>query len=97
MQHRKRWQKNVKKLNIGDQLQLLPDPTNPYDKNAVGILNSNNALLGYVPRSTIDPPSLTGKKIAGLIKKGKILCCEVVDVQYKVDPWEALLVEVRAV
>ena len=40
---------------------------------------------------------LKKNNMAGLIKKGKALCCEVVSVQYKVDSWEALLVEVREV
>jgi hypothetical protein len=36
-------------LHVGDELQLLPQPLNPGDANAVAIF-SNNTPLGYVPR-----------------------------------------------
>jgi hypothetical protein len=37
-------------LNIGDTLQLVLEPKNKFDSNAVKILNSNDIHIGYLPR-----------------------------------------------
>ena len=33
---------------------LVPDPTNPYDANAIKIMTDNGHRVGYVPRDTTD-------------------------------------------
>lgn len=38
------------KLEIGERLTLVPEPTNPYDENAIKILHGD-IFLGYVPRT----------------------------------------------
>lgn len=37
----------------GRQLTLIPEPNNPYDKNAVGVWNATRRLqIGYVPKES---------------------------------------------
>lgn len=40
----------VRNLVVGQPLRLVPEPTNPYDSNAVAIWNTSEHLLGYVSR-----------------------------------------------
>lgn len=44
---------NVKLLTIGSRLQLKPEPTNPYNPEAIAIYY-NDCLCGYVPNKFID-------------------------------------------
>lgn len=44
-------QENIKKLHIGDELLLVLEPNNLYDKNAVLVTNNFNEEIGYIPRS----------------------------------------------
>lgn len=37
-------------LNIGDRLHLQLEPTNPYDENAIKVLDKANNHVGYIPR-----------------------------------------------
>ena len=39
-----------KSLKIGDRVELIPEPENPYDHNAVMVL-CRGKQLGYLPRS----------------------------------------------
>lgn len=36
-------------VRINDELQLTPEPDNPYDPNAIAVYKGN-VLIGYVPR-----------------------------------------------
>lgn len=38
----------IRKLNKGDKLFLRPEPTNPYDKNAILILTEDEKEVGYI-------------------------------------------------
>lgn len=37
-------------LEVGNKLKLVPEPQNPYDKNAIKITDSKGNLVGYLPR-----------------------------------------------
>ena len=43
------YKKVIDKISENDILKLEPEPTNPYDPNAVKILYQNT-MLGYVPK-----------------------------------------------
>ena len=63
----------IENVNVGDSLQLIREPDNKYDSNAIGVYN-NSGSLGFVPANL-------SKKIAPLIDSGKIICsATVVDV-----------------
>jgi len=54
------------KLKEGDSVQLIPEPTNKFDKFAVGIKTvPEETMLGYVP-ATIS------EMVSNKIKEGKI-------------------------
>lgn len=36
-------------LILGSSLNLMPEPTNEFDKNAVKVLTTDNKLIGYIP------------------------------------------------
>lgn len=37
-------------LTIGAELELVPEPTNDHDPNAIKVFTNNNIFVGYVPR-----------------------------------------------
>ncbi|WP_298839056.1 HIRAN domain-containing protein [Clostridium sp.] len=61
-------------LNAGESLQLVLEPQNEYDKNAIKIVNENNVNIGYVPR-------YYNGCVAELINKGYMYSCNVYEVQ----------------
>jgi hypothetical protein len=43
----------VDRINVGDWIDLIPEPTNQYDKNAIVVsCRSTNTKLGYIYRGT---------------------------------------------
>ncbi|MDR3597057.1 HIRAN domain-containing protein [Clostridium sp.] len=40
----------VKKINIGENVRLLREPNNPYDKNAIKVLDCDDNMLGYISK-----------------------------------------------
>ena len=40
----------VNSLTVGDQLQLVPEPTNLYDRNAIRVERLDGSQVGYIPR-----------------------------------------------
>jgi HEAT repeat protein len=44
-------QKYIKSLSVGDIVFLLREPENPYDQNAIKVVNSNGDKLGYIARN----------------------------------------------
>ena len=40
----------VESLRIGEYLEIIQEPDNPYDPNAVKVMRSNGKQVGYVPR-----------------------------------------------
>ena len=56
-------QRLISKLDIGEQLILLRNPNNPYDRNAIGVYNINYDMLGHINRDL-------AKKMAPLIDSG---------------------------
>ncbi len=61
-------------LNIGENLQLVLEPENCYDKNAIKIVNNDNVHIGYIPR-------YHSEGIISLINKGYEYDCDAYEVQ----------------
>ena len=40
----------IRKLQSGDSLYFMPEPTNPYDNHAVRIYTSDDRCIGFIPR-----------------------------------------------
>jgi hypothetical protein len=63
----------IRKLNILDSLELEPEPTNPYDKDAIRVLNEDDRQIGYLE-----------KRLAGetsrAMRKGVHFLCFILDV-----------------
>lgn len=53
-------------LTVGDELELVRDPQNKYDKNAIRINSRSGEQLGHVPRldaAVLAPLMDTGKEL----------------------------------
>ena len=57
----------IRKLSEGDEVYLVPEPTNKYDLNAVRIENEEGVLLGYVPK-------VFSSKVAALLEVDPCEC-----------------------
>lgn len=40
----------IKNLSVGDKVYFLPEPSNPYDQNAVMVISSTGLHIGYIER-----------------------------------------------
>jgi hypothetical protein len=76
----------VRRLKPGAQLDLLREPTNPYDPFAVEIYRGK-VKLGYVPRSD-------NKHISRLLEQGAKLECRVIEADPEAGEWNRVRVEV---
>lgn len=61
-------------LNIEESLQLILEPENKCDKNAIRIINKNNLHIGYIPR-------YYSESITEFINKGYKYTCNVYEIQ----------------
>lgn len=43
-------QRIVRQTRVGENLSLVRDPNNPYDRNAIMVLNSRGNQLGFIPK-----------------------------------------------
>ena len=72
----------------GDMLRLDPEPTNPYDPNAVKIVDQGNSFhFGYVPKKY-------SSEVAAALEVGTELECKIVTHNPKGKPWEVCEVEI---
>ena len=60
-------------LNVGDELILVREPKNDYDKYAIKILDKFDNLIGYIPR-------YYSKSLTNYLKAGKEYRCTVFEV-----------------
>lgn len=51
----------IKRCQDGQTVRLIPEPTNPYDGNAIFVVTQNGECLGYISR---DHNEWIGKKLA---------------------------------
>lgn len=43
-------QRLIRRMSVGEQVSLVRDPTNPYDKNAIMVINSNGDQIGFISK-----------------------------------------------
>lgn len=83
----------IRHLSEGQSLQLVLEPTNKYDPNAVRIEHSEHDesfMLGYAPKKL-------SSEIAAMIEMGKHLECKIVELNPNEKPWNQCKVEIREV
>ena len=62
----------VQKLKLGEELIIVQEPSNPFDRRALEIYTKENVKLGYVPRYENPIPSRLLRqnvKIIGIVDK----------------------------
>ena len=72
--------------NVAIELQLKPEPTNKYDKNAIKIM-FNSKMLGYVP-------ARLSAQVLAFIAVAECPVCETIKVTPEAKPWNQLLVKI---
>lgn len=78
----------ISDLSIGDEFELVPEPENKFDPNAVKI-EFVGVMCGYVPRKF-------SSEVAAALETGADLVCEIVTLNPSAKPWEMCEVEVRS-
>ena len=81
----------LKDITVGDNLLLIPEPTNKFDINAIRIeyaRHDKQTMLGYVPRKF-------SPEIAGLLEIDTRLECVVTEFVKENKPWEQCKVEIK--
>lgn len=78
--------KIIKDIKVGDFLDLVPEPTNEFDSNAVRVCyedleKPDPVFLGYVPR-------IFSAEVCGLLEAEVYLECIVTAVNPSSKPWE---------
>ena len=56
----------------GERVQVLAEPSNPFDANAVMVLRGDGLMLGYVPRRANVP-------VSALLREGRTVQAELVE------------------
>ena len=79
----------ISKLKEGDDVQLIPEPTNKYDKYAIRI-EALGTMIGYIPRTM-------AISVAAKIKFRTTLSAKILEINPELDPWTALRIEVKEV
>ena len=94
---RKGWKENIARLEEGQTLNLVPDPSNRFDPDAIIISGSEKGetdimILGFVPAKTGE-----AKEVAALLRRGIELKATLLELSADFEPWKALLVEIEEV
>lgn len=80
-------------LEEGDAFELVPEPTNKYDSNAVRIeynTSDDQVMCGYVPKKF-------SAEVSAMITIGKRLECKIETLTPGAKPWEQCKVTIREV
>lgn len=80
--------KVISDLEEGDELDLIPEPTNKFDPNAVKIEAPDSVMIGYVPKKF-------SSEIAAAIDLGDDLICTITHLDPKAKPWEQCKVVIK--
>ena len=92
---REGWKENIKSLEEGEELLLVPEPTNKFDRYAIqihGVGTGEPVMLGYVPAKTGE-----ANEVSNLLQRAIPLKATLIELQPDFEPWNALLVEVEEV
>ena len=77
----------IDKLKEGNDVQLIPEPDNKYDKYAIRI-EALDTMLGYIPR-------ILAVFVAAKIKSEIVLSAKILEIKPESDSWTALKVRVK--
>lgn len=78
----------IKTLEDGTELELIPEPTNQYDPNAIRI-EFKEVMLGYVPKRF-------SAEISAWMEMAQTVECKVSKLNPMAKPWEQCEVELTA-
>jgi hypothetical protein len=81
--------KVLAELSEGDELDLIPEPDNKFDPNAIKIMCSG-VMCGYVPRKF-------SAEVTAIIETGTDLICEITHLNASAKPWEQCEVTIREI
>jgi hypothetical protein len=73
-------------MRVGDNLQLMREPQNPHDANAVRVL-WRNEMLGYIPRRE-------NSDVARQMDRGAPVKARIVQLKEARNPWQRIEFEV---
>lgn len=79
----------IERLKEGDDVQLIPEPDNKYDKYAIRI-EVLDTMLGYIPRTL-------AIFVAAKIKSKIALSAKIIQISPESDSWTALKIKVEEV
>ena len=77
----------AEELKEGDSVQLIPEPTNKYDKFAVKI-EALGTMLGYVP-------AMLSERLSKMLSTKGTLPAEITSLSLEKEPWYALRIEIK--
>jgi hypothetical protein len=77
------------KLRVGDTLNLIREPDNPHDRNAVRV-EWQGHMLGYLPRAE-------NRAVAVEMDRGALVSGRIARLREHPDSWQRLLIEVFVV
>lgn len=67
---------NLSGIEVGDPVELLAEPTNPYDPNAVAVCVRNQERIGYLQRELAARFAKEGDLAAWSAEVAEVLCWE---------------------
>jgi len=79
--------KVIKEIEEGDYLDLIPDPSNKFDPNAVRI-EHNSTMLGYVPKKF-------SAEVSAALEIDPRFECSITKLDRDAKPWEQLEVVIK--
>ena len=86
--------KVLKNMEVNDRLQLVLEPTNKYDPNAVRIervrVDGEDVMCGYVPKKF-------SSEVTAAFEVGIVLEYVIIELNKTAKPWEQCKVEIREV
>lgn len=75
---------DMAEIGDGDQIFLLFEPDNEYDKNAIRTEHDVAKMIGYVPKKV--------NKEVGALLASRSVWAEVIECKPDADPWRSILV-----
>lgn len=79
---------NTINIEVGNELNLVLDPTNKFDNNAIKMVNANGDHIGFVPR-------YYSESVTRYLKKGSKYKCRVLEINKEKECQECIKVELE--
>ena len=58
-------QRLIRRMSVGENISLVRDPNNPYDKNAIKVINSSGDQIGFISKELASTMAI--RRDAGVI------------------------------